>query len=225
MRNKILPLLCVCLLASSCATVKQNVDARALLAKCSYEYAGLSVAGVTFGQGIAIDSVDFNVMVKVTNNADRDIALDHAEFAFFLDRNHVLDLDHKRFARVAPSNSAVEPIAVGLPFADIVKALGHRPEKVGVKAKLWVTILAGKDTWETPVVIPVDVELAIPYDQIDALVAQKQQQLEAEAKAKAEAEAKAKLDEAKARLEAEAKAKLDAAAQQLVPAVPEPPHF
>lgn len=195
---------------SSCATVKQNVDARSLLAKCGYDYAGISATGVKFGDGVAIDSVDFDVKVKVTNTADRDIALDHAEFAFYLDKNHLIDLDHKRFIRIAPSSSSVEPVSVELPFVDIAKALGHRPEKIGVKAKLWVTILAGKETWETPVVIPIEVEMAIPYDQIDAFVAQKKQQLE---------------DEAKAKVETEAKAKLDAAAQQLAPAVPEPPHF
>lgn len=192
---------------SSCATVRQNVDARTLLAKCQYEFAGISAAGVQFGKDYEIDSVDFNVLIKVTNTADRDIAVDHAEFAFYLDKSHMLDLDHKRFARIAPSSSSVETISVGLPFAEIVKSLGHRPEKVGVKAKLWVTLLVGKDTWETPVMIPVEVEMNIPYDQIDAIIAQKKKQLE---------------DEAKAKLETEAKAKAQDEAQKLAPNLPIP---
>lgn len=223
MKSHVFALGCLCLLATSCATIKQNVDARALLAKCKYEYAGISATGVKFGDGLSIASVDFDVKLKVTNTVDRDVAIDHAEFAFYLDANHILDLGHERFARIAPSNSSVEPIAVALPFADITKTLGHRPEKIGVKAKIWVTLLVGKDTWETPLMIPVEVEMAIPYDQIDAIVAQKKKQLEADAAAKAKSEADA---QAKAAVQAasQAQSKVEQAAQKLVPAV-KTPHF
>jgi len=174
----------------SCATVKQNIDARALLASCKYEYAGITVTGVNFAEGLEIESVNLDVKIKITNTVDKDIALDHAELSLYLDANHILDLGHKRFARVAPASSVVEPVAVGVPFSGIVKTLGHRPEKIGIKAKLWVTLLAGKDTWETPIAIAADVELPIPYDQIDAFVAEKRKQLEAEAAAKVQEEAK-----------------------------------
>ena len=173
------------ILLASCATVQQNIDARAYLAKCRFEYAGLNVTGVTFSSGILIDAVDLVVKVKITDTTDRDVALDHAEFSFFLDKNPVLEVAHKNFVRIAPQASATEPIAVGLPFGGIVKTLGHRPETLGVKAKLWVTLLVGKATWETPLVIPVEVEVPVPYDQIDAFVAQKKKQLEDEAAAQA----------------------------------------
>lgn len=199
------------LLASSCATIKQNVDARALLAKCRYEYAGIDATGVKFANGIEIASVDFDVKVKVTNTVDRDVAIDHAEFAFYLDSNRILDLGHERFVRIAPSNSSVEPIAVSLPFADIAKTLGHRPEKIGVKAKLWVTILVGKDSWETPAVIPVEVEMAIPYDQINAFVERQKAKLKQEADAEAARAAKAAQDAAEEAAKRAAEAAAEAA--------------
>jgi len=169
------------MLVTSCATVQQNIDARTYLAKCRYEYAGVKVTGVRFSTGILIDSVDLDANVKVTNTTDRDVALDHADVSFFLDSNRVLDAAHKRFIRIAPAAASTETIAVGLPFGGIVKSLGHRPEKLGIKAKLWVTLLVGKDTWETPIVIPLDVEVAVPYDQIDVYVAQRKKQLADEA--------------------------------------------
>lgn len=178
-------------LSISCATVQQNIDARTFLARCQYEFAGIQVTGVTFGSGVLIDAVDLAVQVKVTNTTDRDVALDHADLSFFLDRNAVLDLAHAQFVRVAPSAAATETVAVRLPFGGMVKTLGHRPETLGVKAKLWVTLLVGKSTWETPVVIPLEVEVPVPYAQIDAFVAQKQKELEAEAAARAQAAAEA----------------------------------
>ena len=212
MKKLFIPLVATAILATSCATVQQNIDARSYLAKCKYEYAGLKVTGVNFSTGTMIDTVDLDVMVKITDTTKKDVALDHAELAFFLDQNHVLDLAHQRFVRVAPGASATEPIAVGLPFGGIVKSLGHRPDKLGIKAKLWVTLLVGKDTWETPIVIPVEVEVSIPYDQIDAFVAQRQKQLEAEAAAKAEKTA------------ADAAAKAANAAKDNLPSV-KPPTF
>lgn len=195
-----LTLVSVVLLAS-CSTLQQNIDARTYLAKCQYEFAGLTVTGVTFSSGILIDSVDLKVQVKITNKTDRDVALDHADLKFFLDKNPILETAHKNFVRIAPKASSTEPVAVTLPFGGIVKTLGHRPETIGVKAKLWVTLLVGKATWETPLVIPVEVEVPVPYDQIDALVAAKKKQLEDEAAA----QAKKAADEAAAKAADEAK--------------------
>jgi hypothetical protein len=169
------------IMVTSCATVQQNVDARTFLAKCKYEYAGLKMTGVRFSTGILIDSVDFDAKVKITNTTDRDVALDHADLSFFLDSNRVLDTAHKRFVRVAPEAASTEAVAVGLPFAGIVKSLGHRPETIGIKAKLWVTLLVGKDTWETPIVIPLEVDVPVPYDQINTCVAERKKQLENDA--------------------------------------------
>jgi hypothetical protein len=173
------------LLVASCATVQQNIDARAFLSKCRYEYAGLRVTGVRFSTGTFIDTIDLDLKVKITNTTDRDVALDHADLAFFLDKNPVLELAHKNFVRVVPKTSSTETVAAGLPFAGILKTLGHRPETIGIKAKLWVTLLVGKATWETPVVIPLEVNVPVPYDQIDAFVAQRTKQLEQDAAAKA----------------------------------------
>ncbi len=68
-----------------------------------------------------------------------------------------------------------------VPFAGVLKALGHRPETLGVKAKLRVTLLVGKDAWETPIVIPLEVEVPVPDDPIDVFAAQKKKQLEDDA--------------------------------------------
>jgi len=217
MKKPLLFLGLVAVLSASCATVQQNIDARAYLAKCKFEYVSTKVTGVTFASGILVDSVDFEVAVKITDTTEKDVALDHAEVSFFLDKNPILDVAHKNFVRIAPKASSTEPISVRLPFGGIVKTLGHRPEKLGVKAKLWVTILLGKATWETPVVIPIEVEVPIPYDQIDAFVAQKRKQLEDEAVAqaqaalaKAQAEAQAAAEAAKKAAETEAAQKAEA---------------
>ena len=92
---------------------------------------------------------------------------------------------HKNFVRIVPKAFSTEPVAVSLPFGGIIKTLGHRPQTLGIKAKLWVTLLVGKDTWETPIVIPLEVEVPIPWDQIDTYVAQKKKQMEEEAVQKA----------------------------------------
>jgi hypothetical protein len=178
------------LMVSSCATVKQNIDARTYLSKCQYEYAGSRITGVKFSTGTLIDSVDLELKVRITDTTDRDVALDHADLSFFLDKNPVLEVAHKNFVRIAPKASSTETIAAGLPFAGVLKTLGHRPQTLGIKAKLWVTLLVGKDTWETPVMMPIEVNVPVPYDQIDAFVAQRTKQLENEAAAKAAAAAK-----------------------------------
>jgi len=193
MKYSLIALGLAAMLASSCATVQQNVDARTYLAKCKYEYAGLTVTGVHFSSGIDVDTVDLRVLVKITDTTDKDVALDHAAFALFLDASHVLDVAHNRFVRIAPKAFSTEPVDVGLPFGGIVKSLGHKPQKIGIKAKLWVTILIGKSTWETPVVIPLEVEMPVPYDQIDKFVAQRKQELEKEAADKAANAAKSVL--------------------------------
>jgi hypothetical protein len=198
MKKTLLLLAVAGLLALSCATVKQNIDARAYLAKCKYEYAGLKVRGVGFSSGVLIESVDFDAMVRITDTTDRDVALDHADLAFFLDKSPVLEVAHKNFVRIAPLASSTEAIAVTIPFAGIVKSLGHRPEKIGIKAKLWVTLLIEKDAWETPIVVPMEVEVPIPYNQIDAFVAERQKQLEKDAAAAAADAAKKALPSLKA---------------------------
>lgn len=185
MENRFIFLALAAVALSSCATVQQNIDARTYLAKCKYEYAGIKVTGVEFSLGILIDLVDFDVRVKITDTTDRDVALDHADLAFYLDANHVLDAAHKRFVRIAPQAFSTETVAVRVPFAGALKSLGHRPGTIGVKAKLWVTLLVGKDTWETPIVIPLEADFPVPWSEIDAYVAQKKKQMEDEAAAKA----------------------------------------
>lgn len=153
-------------LVSSCLT---NIDARTYLAKCKYEYAGLSVKCVEFSPGLLIDSVDLAVKVKITNTTDRDVALDHVDLSFFLDENHVLDATHNNFVRIVSETCSTETVIVKLPFRNIITAIGHRPQTLSIKGKLWLTLLVGKDTWETPLAWPLDVEYPIPWDQIGGL--------------------------------------------------------
>ena len=174
----------VAVLLASCATLQDNIDARKFLARCQYEYAGVSLKEVRFSSGILLDSVDLDTQLKITNPTDRDVALDHAVLGFYLDQNHLFDAAHKKFVRIAPSASSTETIAVHLPLGGIIKSLGHRPETITVKAKLWVTLLVGKETWKTPIVIPVEYEMPIPYDQIDAAIAKEKEKLVADAKNK-----------------------------------------
>jgi hypothetical protein len=122
------------ILVTSCATVKQNIDARTYLAKCTYEFAGLKVTGVRFSSGILIDSVDLDARVTITNTTDRDVALDHAEIAFFLDANHVLDVAHERFVRIAPAAASTETVAAGLPFAGIEDEAAEKARKAAKDA-------------------------------------------------------------------------------------------
>jgi len=173
------------LLATSCATVQQNVDARTFLAQCQYEFVDVQVKDVTFSSGVLIDQVRLVVRLKITNPTKKDVALDHAQLGVLLDKNPVLDLAHTRFTRVAAGSSQTDGVEVVVPWSGIVKTLGHRPEVLGIDAKLWVSLLVGASTWETPIVVPLKAEFRIPYDQVDRLVAEQQRKLEAEARDKA----------------------------------------
>lgn len=180
--KKVLPLVGLAgLLLASCATVHENIDARAYLARCKYQFAGLAITGVTFTTGTIINTVNTEVFVKVTDPTHRDVALDHAQFAFYLDNNHVLDAAHQRFVRIPAGTSHTAEVAADIPFPGVVKSLGHPPKVLQVRAKLWVTLLVGKSNWVTPIVIPITVNYPIPYNKIDQYVAQRQKQLEQEA--------------------------------------------
>lgn len=193
------------LLLTGCATIKQNIDARANLAKCQYEFAGIDLKSLKFGSGAEVDSLFFDVKIKVTNKADSDVAIDHVNTDYFLDQNHILGLDHNVFTRIPAAQAKVDSLTVELPFKGILNQIGKKPENITVKAKLWLTLLVGKDTWETPVVFALDITVPIPYDKIRELVEAEKKKLENEAKARAEAEARKAAEEAKAKASEEAK--------------------
>ena len=153
-------LLAFCALITSCATCVANIEARTYLAKCKYELAGLSVVAVE------LSSVDFEAKVKITNPTDRDVALDHADLSFFLDQNHVLDVTHPNFVRIPTKSASTEAIEVKLPVWDVVKALGHRPQTFSIRGKLWLAVLVGRDTWVTPIAVPIETKVTFPWDQI-----------------------------------------------------------
>jgi len=153
---------------SSCETLKQNIDARANLAKCQYELSGVELKQVNFGAGPSVDSLALDVLVKVTNKAGTDVAIDHVDGTVLLDKNEIVRLTHKKFSRIAPNVTLVEPVAVTLPFKGIINQIGKRPETIGVKARIWVVLLVGSATLETPIAFDVEINVPVPYDAIQS---------------------------------------------------------
>lgn len=165
---------------AGCATLQQNVDARKLLAECQYEFAGVKLDKVTFS-GLVPHSADLIVKVKISNPNDRPVALDHATFQFYNGDSHLFDARHDRFVQISPSGSKSEPIKVTLPLAGVLELAGKRPEVLDVHATLWVTLLIGDKTWETPLSVPFDFRVPLPWDQIDRAVAKKAKALKDQA--------------------------------------------
>ena len=193
-------------LFSSCGVVKQNIDARANLAKCAYKFERVDLTDVKLGGQFVLEAVDFDVVFSMQNNSPTDVALDHLEGDILLDKkNKVLALAHKKFIRVKPKASVTEKIATEIPFAGIINQIGKRPEYLTVDANIWLTLLVGESNWEAPIPLPVSITVKIPWDQIDAKIEQKKQ--EAKDAADKAAKEKAAEEERKAKEKADAEKK------------------
>lgn len=168
------------IIATGCQTVQQNIDARKNLTKCKYEYDKIKLRKVEIG-GLQLQTLDFNIYVKITNNSSTDVALDKVEGDLFLDEHKTLNISHKKFLRIKPKEEKSEPIVVHIPFRSAAKVLGHRPENLTVKAKLYMTVMIGEKHITSPYPFEAEKTFPIPWDQINAEIKKQGGKLEAQA--------------------------------------------
>ncbi|MCP4130320.1 MAG: hypothetical protein GY754_05005 [bacterium] len=157
------------LVMTSCATLKQNIEARKNLKNCKYELVTVKLKKVDL-DGISVKSLYFDLHLKITNTTKSEVALDRVEGNIFLDRYQTSKISHKKFVRIKPSQSAVEVIEIMVPFKQAVKSLGRKPDKIIVKAKVFVNIMIGSFSLRTPISIEVTKAFPIPYDEIEKII-------------------------------------------------------
>lgn len=166
-RLLLLPLLLIPFLTQiSCSTLDLNAQARKNLAKCKFEFERVELKKVNIS-GLKVRSLDLDVFLKITNKAASDVALDHLEGEIYLDDFKASKISHKRFVRIKPGKTVIEPVEVHVPFADALKGLGHKPEYIIVKAKVYVNIMIGSYTFPTPFDVSVEQKFKVPYDEIE----------------------------------------------------------
>lgn len=165
----------VFILTTGCSTIKQNVDARKNLVNCKYEFEKLEPVDVTLN-GLSVENVNFDVYLKIINTTKSDAALDRVEGDVLLDALKMTDIDHKKFLRIRASETVVDKISIGVALNNAIKSLGKKPETITVSAKVYVSLLIGDSTIETPIAITVTKTFPIPYDKINEMVEQKKNQ-------------------------------------------------
>lgn len=157
---------------SSCATIKQNVDARANLALCTYSFERIELADLTLENKL-LDTVSFDVFLKIENTSPSDVALDRVEGSIQLDSADMLKLAHRKFVRVNKTLTVVEPIRVTLPLGNIIRQLGRKPETIRALATVWINLLVGDLTLESDFSVTLSYTMPIPYEAIQKMVDQK----------------------------------------------------
>jgi hypothetical protein len=168
---KLLPaLLTAAALLSSCSVVDQNLKAREMLLKCRYELERLEFVRVEFKDRIVPERVWFNAWVVIENVTEDEVALDRAEADLWLEGNKLSSVENTNFLRIRPGAKGTAVIPVSLGFDAIADSLDRRPDNITVEAKLFLTLLIGKMTLETPVEFGVKKTFPIPYDSIDKAV-------------------------------------------------------
>ncbi|GEM_PF-1259208 len=193
MKKIIAPVAVIFLFGASCQTVQDNVDARKNLAKCTYEFDRIELRKVEIG-GVRLQTMDFNVFVKITNNSPTDVALDKVEGDIFLDEHKTINISHKKFLRIKPGESASEPIVLHIPFASALKTIGHRPENLTVAVKIYMTLMLKEKHITSPYPLDVEKTFPIPWDQINAEIKKQSGQIE-EKKAEVQEKAKDKISD------------------------------
>lgn len=164
--KKIFLLCSLLVIVSSCKTMDDNINARKNLSKCKYEFEKIEVTNIKL-KGLIIRYVDFNIYLKITNTTNNDVALDRIEGKIFLDKHKTSNFKHKKFIRIKPGKSAIEPVTTRVIFPSVVKSIGKRPKNIIIKAKAYVSLLVGSGNLKTPVAIEVQKKFPIPYNKID----------------------------------------------------------
>lgn len=153
------------LLLSSCQTLQQNLDARKNLSKCKYEFKKIKLKGIDIS-GAKVRTANFDLYLKITNNAATDVALDRVEGDVYLDKNKTMRLSHEKFIRIKPNKSVVEPIALNVPILKAVRSLGHKPKYLTIKAKVYATLMIGGTKISSPYPFKVNKRFRIPWGKI-----------------------------------------------------------
>jgi LEA14-like dessication related protein len=160
----ILPVVVIMLFAS-CETITENLNARSRLAKCKYEVTSVKITGVKL-KNMKLSSLETDVVVRVTNTTDGEVAMDHVKGHIYLDNNRTTDLEHKKFVRIPAKSSSSLTVDVSVPLEGALKGLSSKPEKIIVEAVVYMNLIVGGTTLGMPVGIKVRQEFPIPYDTI-----------------------------------------------------------
>jgi len=151
---------------TGCSTVDQNVKARKNIGKCKFDFSGIEFNKLNMGEkGPA--SIDLTALLTIANPNDSDVVVDHVNADIYLEQKKVGTLQHKNFVRIKAGSSAVERIAVNVPFSAGLLLTGKRPETLTIDATVYINILVGNYTLPTPAAMPVKKTVPVPWDKID----------------------------------------------------------
>jgi len=88
----------------------------------------------------------------------------------FLDGKFLTQFQHKNFVRINPGKFSNEKISLSIPFSNLAGITEKRPEKAGVKAKVFINILIGDFTLKTPFEVSINKTFPIPYEKLEKKV-------------------------------------------------------
>jgi LEA14-like dessication related protein len=151
-------------MAAGCSTLDQNVNARKNLSKCRFDFVGLEFVKLHAKSGKFI-SVDLNLLLRVTNPNETDVALDHIDAGVFIEGRKVADLSHKNFVRIKAGSSADEKVALNVPFSS-AWILGKRPHSASIEGTIYAAVMIGEYTLSSTIERPVKTNVPLPWDKI-----------------------------------------------------------
>lgn len=126
---------------------------------------------------IKINHVLFDLYLKIKNTTDHEVVLDHLEADIYIDKTKVSKVNHKKFTRINPGKESVEKINVKVPFDEMKGFYLKKPKTITFDAKVYVNILIGDYTLETPWVISIKKTILIPYNKIQKIIDKKKNEI------------------------------------------------
>lgn len=159
-----MPLVLAVLLCTvqGCSTVDANVAARKNLMKCRYAMEDIKLIKLE-RKGISLRAVQCDIFLRITNASDSDVMLDRIEGRLYLDDKAAGTFQHRRSLRVAQGSSVVERFRVRVPFVKAVRAISALPDNLRVDADVYINLIIGSATVNTPFKANVSRSFKIPY--------------------------------------------------------------
>ena len=207
MLKKITFILSLFLLTSSCSMISQNIKARKNLAKCDYEVKEIVLEEIKFSNQIVLNNQDiidikktphlaiikvlpqikntnfklkinhmrFDIKLEVINKTLSDVALDRVEADIFIDNSKITNIKHRKFIKIKPKKSIITAIEMKAPFDEM--SFDGKPKTITIVGKIYLTILYGKSTLKTPLILSIKKTVPIPYDLISNQIKKKKEQI------------------------------------------------
>lgn len=173
-----LAVISILFLLNSCKTIQQNIDARKNLAKCKYEYQKIEYTGFDLNKR-RLRGLTFNVLMKISNRASSEVALDHVEADIFLDKHKALQVKHNKFVRIPVGAVKTEPFSMKVPLTSAFRIIGKKPKSLTVKAKIYMTLMLGSSQVSSPIPFVIEKTVPIPWKKINQEVNARLKKLDA----------------------------------------------